>query len=193
MGKYDLEVGGFYVNNKGYEFTVVEFLPGSKVRVIFKSGYSGVFNKWLTATGGVKDRGSPSIVGFGINDADYVVNSRSSTPCPFYRTWVGMIRRCYSPVEHKNQPSYIDCTVCREWAYFSNFRSWMLQQNWKGLDLDKDILVKGNKVYSPSTCIFVPRKLNVTYTNSSNKTEVLYKVAKTQPDPIASKIFTPLL
>jgi hypothetical protein len=37
------------------------------------------------------------------------------------------------------------------------------------MDLDKDILIKGNKVYSPETCIFVPQKINsiIAYRNSS--------------------------
>ena len=34
------------------------------------------------------------------------------------------------------------------------------------MQLDKDILKKGNKVYSPETCIFVPRRINSLFIKS---------------------------
>ena len=71
-----------------------------------------------------------------------------------------MLRLCYSPLYLKKNPSYVGCSVCDEWKIFSNFRSWMVQQNSEGRYLDKDILVRGNKLYSPDTCLFVPQEIN---------------------------------
>lgn len=71
-----------------------------------------------------------------------------------------MINRCYSKRFHLLRPTYKDCTVCDEWLIFSNFKTWMVLQDWKGKVLDKDILEQGNKVYSPSTCIFVTTRIN---------------------------------
>lgn len=80
--------------------------------------------------------------------------------CPFYKTWYGMLNRCYGKNYQKARPTYKDCTVCEEWLIFSNFKAWMESQDWKDKELDKDLLVKGNKVYSPDTCVFVTSYVN---------------------------------
>jgi len=101
--------------------------------------------------------------GSGINDADYLVrykeNGKQRT-CPFFSVWHGMISRCYSKNIHIKQPTYIGCAVIKEWHYFSVFKKWMIDQDWKGKHLDKDILVVDNKIYSPKTCVFVPQYVN---------------------------------
>lgn len=114
------------------------------------------------------------VYGIGINDADYVTKIQETIGridgkqkqkvvwrCPFYARWHGMLRRCYSDAYKKERPTYKDCTVCKEWLTFSNFKRWMEQQDWEGKELDKDILVYGNKIYSPETCIFVTNSLNL--------------------------------
>ena len=101
--------------------------------------------------------------GIGVNDVDYAVNTRVGSKqvhCPFYQTWVNMLKRCYSEGWKKKYPTYEDCFVCEEWHSLKNFRAWMESQDWEGNQLDKDLLVKGNKEYSPETCAFVPRWLN---------------------------------
>ena len=108
------------------------------------------------------------VQGVGINDADYVTEKKETINgkyvrvwiCPFYRTWTNMLERCYSEKYHQRQPTYKGCKVCDEWLIFSNFKKWMEQQDWEGKQLDKDLLVEGNKVYSPNTCIFVDHKIN---------------------------------
>ena len=84
-----------------------------------------------------------------------------------YLKWHDMIHRCYNEKFHKRQPQYMGCTVCEEWLNYSNFKVWYDQNRIKGmaLDLDKDILFKGNKVYSPETCCFVPHAINTLFLN----------------------------
>lgn len=103
------------------------------------------------------------IQGVGVNDADYPVFQRidgRKVCCPFYASWTRMLARCYRKAFHISHASYINATVANEWLLFSVFRSWMIDQDWKGLELDKDILIPGNKTYSPETCCFVTRSVN---------------------------------
>jgi hypothetical protein len=102
--------------------------------------------------------------GVGINDASYQVRARANNnifKCPFYKTWSDMIRRCYDKKYHLRQPTYAGCSICDEWISFMSFRSWMIKQDWKGNQLDKDIILTGNKVYSPDFCAFVSKDTNV--------------------------------
>lgn len=86
-----------------------------------------------------------------------------------YKIWKHMLSRCYSEVFKKKQPTYIDCEAADEWLLFSNFKRWFDEHYVDGWHLDKDILVKGNKVYSPETCCFVPQEINGLFAKSNKK------------------------
>lgn len=107
--------------------------------------------------------GRKKVCGVGINDAPYSVTYMDEfgamSICPIYDKWLGMINRCYSG---KNR-NYDDCTVVKDWHLFSNFARWMEPQEYIGLCLDKDIMVPGNKLYSPDTCVFVNKLLNLQF------------------------------
>ena len=103
------------------------------------------------------------VFGVGLNDGEYTsytLVSGKRFRCPFYSRWNSMLKRCYSKKYHCDRSTYIDCSVCDEWLTFSNFKKWMGLHDWKGKHLDKDILVKGNKVYSPEFCLFVDHAVN---------------------------------
>ena len=102
----------------------------------------------------------------GINDADYAVTlydketGKRIWRCPFYTKWSNMLCRCYNEKYQSMQPTYKDKSVCNEWKLFSNFKKWMSDHQWENMELDKDILIRGNKEYGPDTCAFIPRALN---------------------------------
>lgn len=104
------------------------------------------------------------VYGVGINDADYPVlpiRNASYTKCPYYVKWKDMLGRAYSEKYLKQRPSYSDVSVCQPWWTFSIFKDWAVSfGDIKGLHLDKDILILGNKEYSPEGCAFVPNYLN---------------------------------
>ena len=109
------------------------------------------------------------VYGIGINDADYAVYKTENVEgkrkivwtCPYYRVWNRMLERGYSERLKKKYPAYEDCSVCIDWHKFSNFKLWMQTKDWKGKHLDKDLLVMGNKIYSPATCVFISPALNI--------------------------------
>ena len=103
------------------------------------------------------------ICGVGINDSTYITDTiidGKRMACPYYRKWLGIIQRCYSSKHHERCQTYIDCSVCDEWLLFSNFRRWMVDQDWEGKEIDKDILFPGNKEYHPDKCVFVSSHTN---------------------------------
>lgn len=114
-------------------------------------------------------RNIKTLCGVGINDADYktsrhgLVNgvSKRLWVCPIYKTWVNMINRCYNERMVSMNPTYADCSVSDEWLRFSAFKCWMETQDWLGMELDKDILIPGNRIYSSETCVFVDPALNL--------------------------------
>jgi hypothetical protein len=94
------------------------------------------------------------VCGEGINDLTGETNSAA------YKSWKAMITRCYSKKSQEHRPSYIGCSVSREWLIFSEFKRWHDANYVDGFQLDKDLLVYGNKIYSKETCAYVPRYIN---------------------------------
>ncbi|AUR87223.1 HNH endonuclease [Vibrio phage 1.097.O._10N.286.49.B3] len=83
---------------------------------------------------------------------------------PAYTRWTGMMRRCYKGTD----PTYADCSVVPEWHDYEVFAEWFYQQDWEGKELDKDSLIKGNRVYGPDTCTLLTKQENLIPTNTGN-------------------------
>jgi len=109
-------------------------------------------------------KGTP-VHGVGVNDADFVTCWRDKNgkwyQHPIYGRWKNMLQRCYDPKFHDIQPTYAGCSVAPEWHYFSEFCAWAETRYKPSYQLDKDIIVPGNKVYGPLVCLFVPREINM--------------------------------
>ncbi len=106
---------------------------------------------------------------FGEGEYDALINGKC-TKC--YNTWRSMLRRCYDSEYQAREPAYIGCEVSEYWLNFQNFARWYYDNIYQIEDevigLDKDILIKGNKIYSPETCIFVPQTINNLFTKRDN-------------------------
>ena len=144
----------FIVNCACYNDITVQFKTTGE---LVKTRYSHFKN------GFVKSRFTPSVYGIGI-----IGNEKSRDEngeiIKSYSVWKDMLMRCYYEKYQKKYPTYKDCYVCPEWLNYSNFKKWF-NDNYYEIDgeqmaLDKDILMKGNKAYSPNTCVFVPQNIN---------------------------------
>ena len=111
-------------------------------------------------------RPEKKVEGVGINDMPFTKNGDA------YLIWHNLLKRCYNANFQERQPMYVGCSVCEEWLTFSNFKKWFDNPEngyRKGFQLDKDIIVKGNKIYSPETCCFIPQAINCIFGFNSHK------------------------
>ena len=163
------QVGESYIHPKYGEYHIVELIKGKKAIIEFsdtrfrcEQSINNIVHKR------VKDAFAPIVCGVGyLGTKKDVILAPSKTPA--YFAWRNMISRCYSEDIHSKRPTYKDCTVCEEWKCFATFKEWFDNQVYfNGWKLDKDILVKGNKVYGPDTCCFVPNEINVLFTKRQN-------------------------
>lgn len=83
----------------------------------------------------------------------------------FYRDWHNMLKRCYANMDK----TYVDCYVCDEWLTLSKFKAWFDKNCVEGFHLDKDLMEKDNKAYSPDMCNYIPQQLNNLFCDSKAK------------------------
>ena len=119
-------------------------------------------------TGKLRDPNSKTLFSVGFLG---VGNYSATNARKAYIVWHNMLDRCYNEsLRHKN-PTYKDCTVVEDWHNFQNFAEWYINNYPKGKEgyhLDKDIKVKGNKVYGPHTCKIVSPNKNITIAHAKN-------------------------
>ena len=113
----------------------------------------------------IKSHFTPSVLGVGIIGLDKTRDNGIQNHS--YNTWSNMLKRCYSKEYQIKYPAYKGCKVCDEWIYYGNFARWFDENYYEikneRMELDKDILSKGNKIYSPERCIFVPKNINLLF------------------------------
>ena len=147
-----------------YDYSKVKYL-NSYTKVCIICPIHGEF--WQTPNDHINGKGckwcgydniKKEYFGFGIYDTHDAFLNDYNKKC--FTTWRGMIERCYNEKQRQKWMTYSDVFVCGEWKFFSNFKLWFDAHYIEGWALDKDILIKGNKVYSPDTCCFVPQEIN---------------------------------
>lgn len=167
---YTERFGEQRLNCQGELMTVIRYRCKRDIDVRFETTGHVVHNVLydLFKTGSLKDVMYPEVYGVGFTGGEPTTeNGKLTLP---YQRWCNMLLRCYDETSLQKQPTYRGCSVCKEWHDFRNFKKWF-EENWyefsdedwnKGgvMALDKDLLHKGNKVYSPVNCVIVPAALN---------------------------------
>lgn len=158
-------------NNQGCLMIVVKYNSATDIIVEFQDEYkTRIKTAWKEfSNGGIKNPYYPEVYGIGVvgNKCPTTLNHKQIKE---YEAWCNMLRRCFCEEEKQKYPTYKDVICCEEWLLYENFYKWLHSQEnfdkWANGDkwcLDKDILIKGNKIYSPENCCIVPNHINTLF------------------------------
>lgn len=148
------------------KFIVEKYVRSKDIHIRFlETGYRTTTTINNIKNGKISDRMKPKLFGVGV-----LGDTKTSKHPKEYALWNGMLYRCYvDPLQ--NNPSYVDCSVSENFKVFEYFKEWCNNQvgfGNKGWHLDKDILSKGEKIYSENTCCFVPSEINIAFRDGNS-------------------------
>lgn len=166
MGEIKMKAGDIFKTNQGCEVEVVEFFNSSRVAIKFTDEYA--HTAYVTSAnirqGKIKNPYHPNVCGVGFfGVGENLSQDSSGAMSDAYKKWSAMLTRCYNAVHQERKPCYKGCSVSPEWHNFQVFSDWMAGQRTpddEKVDIDKDILVRGNKIYGPEYCELVPKRIN---------------------------------
>ena len=164
-------VGKVCKSKSSGDFKIVKYNDARNVEIQFvNTGFETSAQLTNLRNGNVKDRLTPSVYGVGELGTKYPA-SEGGVLTKEYDLWHSMLRRCYSDSSKKKCPTYEGCEVSAKFKSFEYFYEWCHKQigfdndgNGNPFQLDKDLLVKGNKVYSEDSCVFIPSEINLLLT-----------------------------
>ena len=160
-------VGKVCKSKSSGDFKILKYNDSGNVEIQFlKTGYESTVQLGNIRNGEVKDPYSPSVHGIGVLGTKYP-SRVNGVQTKEYDLWYNMLVRCYSDTYQKKKPTYEGCKVSDKFKSYEYFYEWCHKQF--GFDnqdwhLDKDLLTKGNKVYSENTCVFIPHEINTVLT-----------------------------
>ena len=164
-------VGKVFKSSNSGDFNIVNYNDYGNVEIQFlKTGFETVAQLGHIRNGNVKDPHSPSVFGVGVVGTKHpsMINGVQTKE---YELWKSMLRRCYSDKYQKKYPTYEGCEVSNNLKSYEYFYEWCNKQigfGNQGFQLDKDLLTKGNKVYSEDSCVFLPKEINILLTKSTS-------------------------
>ena len=156
-------VGKVFKSKSSGDFKILKYNDARNVEIQFlKTGFEVTATLGNIKKGDVKDPCLPSVFGVGISGTKYPITV-DDVITKEYALWCDMLKRCYSDAYKKKKPTYEGCGVSDNFKSYEYFYEWCHKQigfGNQGWHLDKDLLIKGNKVYSESTCVFIPQEIN---------------------------------
>ena len=160
-------VGKVYKSLNSGDFTILKYNGSKDVEIQFiNTGYRKVAEMKEVRSGEIKDPYLPSVYGVGVLGTKYPTKV-NGVKTKEYVLWQSMLQRCYSDSSKKRRPTYEGCEVSDNFKNYEYFYEWCNKQigftnegNENPFHLDKDLLIKGNKVYSEDSCVFIPAEIN---------------------------------
>lgn len=171
--------GEINYNTYGSKMTIIKYNKRDDIIVEFENKYKIKTDYKSFKKGHVRNPYDKTVYKHGyLGEGEYVffINKK---PTLQYKYWESMLMRCYGENFQKDRECYKNCNVYSEWLNFQNFSKWFDNNYYtiynERMELDKDILFKGNKIYSPNTCVFVPHRINTLFIKS-DKTRGKYPI-----------------
>lgn len=176
MGKLANHVGEKFITNEGYLAEIIEYFKWNNCTIRLNDWNNTELTKiqyFNLKKGTVRNPYHPSVHGVGYFGIGTYRGKINGVIPRVYNVWNGVIERGYCKRYKDNHPTYVEVSVCKEWHNYQNFGKWY-DENYKpeymnDWELDKDILIKGNKIYSPETCVFVPQEINKLLIKNNSK------------------------
>lgn len=177
MNKRQERLGEEKLNHQGCLMKIIEYNCANDIVVEFQDKYKGKVRTIYAnyKFGNITNPYFTSILGVGMVGSKYKT-SENKKHTKEYSAWCSMLSRCYDEKFKKHRDTYKNVTCCNEWLLFENFYEWLHSQpnfdkwyNGKKWAVDKDIINKGNKVYSPETCCLVPDRINSLFLKSNKR------------------------
>lgn len=164
-------IGETKCNIHGDLMRIVEYNTNKDIIVEFQDDYKArVHTRYkFFSDGTVRNPYGKNMYGVAI------VGNKYSSHTKEYEVWNNILVRCFDEKYKEKYPTYQNVTCCEEWLLFENFYEWLHSQpnfekwlNGKRWDVDKDIIIKGNKVYSPDNCCLVPNNVNKLFSKNDS-------------------------
>lgn len=166
------KIGDAFVSTTGDQYEVVSRSSGKAIVKFAETGYTTEVSKSSVKSGRIKDKLKPVVYGLGFyGDGSFTTSLDKAITAKALETWHSMFKRCYSEAVHIKHKPYSTCYVNPIWYDFQNFAKFYVLNPFRkaGWELDKDILVKGNKEYGPDKCTFVPTDINGYLKTNANR------------------------
>lgn len=158
-----ISVGDVFKINDGGTITILEFNGCRDVIAIHNDKHGHTFKTTSSniRSGQIRNPYKPSAFNVGYIGHGIYHGKKDGVTSKSYVAWHGMLRRCYHEGFSGKHKTYDGCSVASEWHNFQVFSDWFYSQRMEeGWEVDKDILIKGNKIYSPANCRMVPLEIN---------------------------------
>ena len=173
INKQKERIGEVNFNKYGSKMTIIKYNNAKDIEVEFENGYitNSAYKEFKN--GVIRNPYDKSVYGYGYLGEGPYKTKLKNIKTPEYKTWHGMMERIYNEKTLEKYPTYKKCAICEDWHNFQNFAKWYSDNYYEipgeKMELDKDILIKGNKLYSSKTCIFVPKRINLLFSKQKNQ------------------------
>ncbi len=188
MGGSKLKIGEIRYNTYGTPMKIINVKKNQIVEIQFLDEHGVIKESQYQnfKNGCIKNPYDRNVRGVGyFGEGVYTATDKNN---PYvkraFQVWSTMLERCHKEESRERFPAYGNCLVCDEWHNYQNFRKWYDENYYEvgteRMHIDKDILYKNNRVYSPTTCLIVPQRINMLFVHKPNKDNLPNGINKTK-------------